>query len=54
MWHVYPLNDLREHDMSPACWCRPELMEDDEGGDVLVHNSLDRRELYATGELRLH
>lgn len=44
--HVVPLNDLREHIVDPAveCWCRPTM---DEFG-VVVHNSLDRRELYET------
>jgi len=42
--HVFPMDDLREH--SPAdCWCRPI---DDDG--IIVHNSLDGRELYERGE----
>ncbi len=39
--HVVPLGDLREHDDSAECWCRPTI--DDEG--VCIHNSLDGREL---------
>jgi hypothetical protein len=42
--HVYPINDLREHSLSD-CWCRPT---DDDG--VIVHNSLDGRELYERGD----
>ena len=42
--HIYPVNDLREHSVSD-CWCDPF---DDEG--IIVHNSLDRRELYERGE----
>lgn len=45
---VFPLNDLREHDLSENCWCKPTLTED----GVLVHNSADRRELYERGELK--
>ena len=41
--HVYPFNDLREHCLGD-CWCRPV---DDEG--LIVHNSLDGRELYEDG-----
>ena len=42
---VYPLNDLREHDIeSPDCWCNP-FYED----DILVHNSMDEREQYEQG-----
>jgi len=37
--HVVPLNDLREHDDTADCWCRPR---EEEG--VIVHNSMDRRE----------
>ena len=45
--HVYPVNDLREHSVA-RCWCRPT---NDDG--VVVHNSLDCRELYERGERRL-
>jgi len=42
--HIIPVDDLREHSRT-NCWCAPE---DDDG--LIVHNSLDRRELYETGE----
>ena len=42
--HVYPINDFREH-LLEDCWCRP--IGDD---GVVVHNSLDGRELYERGE----
>jgi hypothetical protein len=42
--HVYPADDLRQHSMM-NCWCRPT--EDD---GIMVHNSLDGRELYERGE----
>lgn len=43
--HVYPLNDLKEHDTDgAACWCNPT-----HDGDVVVHNSMDRREEYEQG-----
>lgn len=41
-WHVYPTGDLKEHELSEDCWCRPEVTEE----GVVVHNSLDRRELF--------
>jgi hypothetical protein len=37
--HVVPLNDIREHEDSSDCWCKPNL---DEG--VWIHNSMDGRE----------
>jgi len=50
--HVYPLNDLRDHIVEGRdCWCHPEY---DEEHDVLIHNSLDGREKYETGELKEH
>lgn len=50
-WHVYPLNDLREHETGegPGCWCRPRI-EEELGADVVIHNSMDLREAYETGE----
>ena len=43
--HVYPVNDLREHSLTSDCWCNAA---DDDG--LIVHNSLDRRELFERGE----
>lgn len=38
--YVVPVDDLREHDAeSDECWCCPSY-----DGDILVHNSADRRE----------
>ncbi len=51
-WHVYPMNDLREHDTElerRTCWCNPEY---DEEFDVVIHNAMDQREKYETGELK--
>lgn len=50
--HVVPQNDLREHVVDPVrvCWCDPTEHDD----DVIVHNSMDRRELYERGELKPH
>jgi hypothetical protein len=48
-WHVYPVDDLREHELNGSCWCRPTL--DDEGSEpIWIHNSLDGREAFETGE----
>ena len=44
--HVYPVNDLREHTVT-ECWCHPV---DDDG--IMVHNSLDGREMYEREERR--
>jgi len=48
-WHVVPLNDLREHETNGSCWCKPTL--DGEGSEpIWIHNSLDGREAFETGE----
>lgn len=44
--HVRPLEDLRPHG-ARACWCNP--FEDE---DVVVHNSMDRREYIERGEVK--
>lgn len=49
--HVVPLGDLREHEPSVRCWCRPA--EEFDEPDVWVHRALDGRERYERGELRL-
>lgn len=49
--HIIPINDLREHAISSSCWCNPDIEDD---GDMIVHNSMDGREHYETGERRKH
>jgi len=44
IYHVYPLNDTKEHDLESTCECNP-VAETQPGGDIiLVHNSWDGRE----------
>jgi hypothetical protein len=42
-----PVNDLRDHDDSDQCWCNP--VRDEEEPRVVIHNSMDGRELIETG-----
>lgn len=56
VWHVEPINDLREHVTDGwayglRCWCNPTVQED---GCLVIHHALDQREKYETGELKLH
>lgn len=46
--HVEPIDDLKEHiiDSETPCWCHPAI--DDDG--LVVHNSMDQRELYERAE----
>jgi hypothetical protein len=41
--HVTPVDDLVEHEQSEDCVCGPTV-EMVEGGWLVVHESLDRRE----------
>lgn len=50
--HIIPIDDLKEHEHSDQCWCRPA--RDSEENRVVVHNSLDGREQYETGERQMH
>jgi hypothetical protein len=50
-YHVVPLGDLREHEVSLRCWCKP--VQDEEEPNVWVHNSMDQRERY-TDAGKLH
>jgi len=42
--HVLPLNDLKPHEESRQCECRPRVEKQGEG-TVVVHNSWDGREI---------
>ena len=43
-FHVYPNNDLKEHNTSSFdCDCNPEI-KPQEGNMIIVHNSYDGRE----------
>ena len=45
--HVVPDRDLRNHDPTGKCWCRPDI---EDAGRTIVHNSMDGRELFETGQ----
>jgi len=44
--HIYPMGDLRDHQISKKCWCSPKV----EDGSLVIHNSMDGREAFETGE----
>lgn len=48
--HVTPIDDLREHDETPACFCCPT--EDESTAGLWIHHALDQRERYETEELK--
>ena len=44
IWHVFPLNDIKEHIDKSTCDCRPVLEELANGDIQFIHNSWDGRE----------
>lgn len=46
--HVIPLNDLMDHEDSITCWYKPR--RDDDQPNVIIHNAMDGREAFETGE----
>lgn len=52
MYHVVPVNDLKEHELSVDCWCNPK--RDEEEPEVIVHYAMDGRENYETGERKFN
>lgn len=49
VYHVLPVNDLKEHEESENCNCGPET-EYYENGMVIIHNSYDGREIVEEAE----
>ena len=47
-WHVIPLNDLKDHDETETCWCRPDVQYVGVG-TVVLHHAMDERESYEQG-----
>jgi hypothetical protein len=53
VWHVVPVDDIRQHicDKDQHCWCNPVY---DAEHDIYVHNSADGREAYEDGLRKPH
>lgn len=47
LWHIIPLNDLKQHDDSMHCFCCPDKEGNDES--EVRHNSVDGREDFEDG-----
>lgn len=44
MWHIFPVNDLKEHTLSSDCLCSPKIVMGDKGVIFVIHNAYDCRE----------
>jgi len=51
IFHVLPFGDMCRHVPNRKCWCQPE--QDDEVPTLWVHNSMDQREKFETGERKV-
>jgi len=43
--HVTPRNDMKKHIDSRDCWCHPSLKERENKAIIVIHQSMDGREL---------
>ena len=51
--HVLPIDDLRKHDEKGCnCWCNPRTEQEENARVVIIHNSMDGREILESIELR--
>jgi len=50
-YHITPVDDLKEHIDTSECWCKPTK---DEEEDLYIHHSMDQRELYESGDVKMH
>ena len=44
MVHILPINDLKEHEESTTCECKPKIEILEDGEIMVIHNSYDGRE----------
>lgn len=44
--HIIPLDDIREHSVSSACWCDPHEVDD----GIWVHVAADGRQDFESGK----
>ena len=44
IWHILPINDLKEHTESSYCECDPTVDVQDSGNVLVIHNAFDGRE----------
>lgn len=45
IWHILPINDLKEHEELSSCECNPKMEVLEDGDLMIIHNSYDKREI---------
>lgn len=43
--HIWPINDIRKHQQSAHCWCKPTC-----DTELIIHNAADGREFFEEEE----
>ena len=44
IWHILPVDDLKEHEETIKCFCDPCVQYVD-GNTIITHNAFDNREI---------
>jgi len=44
IYHILPINDIKEHEESTTCACSPKIEIIETGDIIVVHNAYDGRE----------
>ena len=44
IWHLLPVNDLKEHEEKSTCECSPSVEIQENLDMLIIHNSFDGRE----------
>ena len=44
IWHILPINDIKEHEEESTCECYPCVKIVDGGDMIIIHNAYDGRE----------
>jgi len=44
IWHILPIDDIKEHYEFSTCHCEPKSEIQDNGDILIIHNSFDGRE----------
>lgn len=45
IYHILPIDDIKEHEESSLCECSPTVEVYTNGNVLIIHNSFDRREV---------
>lgn len=53
IWHLLPEGDVKKHEESENCSCKPRIVDVEDGVTMIIHNAFDCREVYEQAEERI-